>query len=102
MNINSMEDFLLGLGLTVLLILANYIVVELCKLFPNNILGMVPVMIGLDSVMTIGYAAIVKSFTADIKLFIGGVGLSIVIALTHKVFYMLRTFRIMFKNEIGK
>jgi len=96
-----MEDFLLGLGLTALLILANYIVVELCKLFPNNILGIVPVMIGLDSVMTIGYTAILKSFTSDIKLFIAGIGLSIVIALTHKVFYMLRTFKEMFKNEIG-
>ena len=97
-----MEDFLLGLGLTALLILVNYIVVELCKTFPNNILGMVPVMIGLDSVMTIGYAAIGKSFIGDIKLFIGGIGLSIVFALTHKVFFLLRTFRVMFKDEIGK
>ena len=97
-----MEDFLLGLGLTALLILVNYIVVELCKTFPNNILGMVPVMIGLDSVMTIGYAAIGKSFIGDIKLFIGGIGLSIVFALTHKVFYMLRTFRVMFKDDFGK
>jgi len=97
-----MEDFLLGLGLTALLILVNYIVVELCKTFPNNILGMIPVMIGLDSVMTIGYAAIGKSFIGDIKLFIGGIGLSIVFALTHKVFYMLRTFRVMFKDDFGK
>ena len=96
-----MEDFLLGLGLTVLLILVNYIVVELCKLFPKNILGMVPVMIGLDSIMTIGYTFIVKTFTSDIKLFIAGIGLSIVVALTHKVFYMLRTFKKMFKDEIG-
>ena len=42
-----MNGFLLGLGLTALLILANFIVVELCKLFPKNILSMVPVMIGL-------------------------------------------------------
>tara|TARA_R110002020_G_scaffold173251_1_gene364031 strand:+ start:14 stop:307 length:294 start_codon:yes stop_codon:yes gene_type:complete len=97
-----MIDFLLGLGLTALLILANFIVVELCKLFPKNILGMVPVMIGLDSIMTIGYTFIVKTFTDNIQLFIGGIGLSIVIALTHKVFYMLRTFKIMFKDEIGK
>ncbi len=97
-----MTDFLLGLGLTGLLILANFIVVELCKLFPKNILGMVPVMIGLDSIMTIGYTFIVKIFTDNIQLFIGGIGLSIVIALTHKVFYMLRTFKIMFKDEIGK
>ena len=88
-----MIDFLLGLGLTALLILANFIVVELCKLFPKNILGMVPVMIGLDSIMTIGYTFIVKTFTDNIQLFIGGIGLSIVIALTHKVFYMLRTFK---------
>jgi len=97
-----MIDFLLGLGLTALLILANFIVVELCKLFPKNILGMVPVMIGLDSIMTIGYTFIVKIFTDNIQLFIGGIGLSIVIALTHKVFYMLRTFKVMFKDEIGK
>ena len=43
-----------------------------------------------------------KSFISDIKLFLGGIGLSIVIALTHKVFYMLRTFKVMFKEEIGK
>ena len=97
-----MIDFLLGLGLTTLLILANFIVVELCKLFPKNILGLVPVMIGLDSVMTIGYTFIVKTFTDNIQSFIGGIGLSIVIALTHKVFYMLRTFKVMFKDEIGK
>lgn len=97
-----MVDFLLGLGLTGLLVLANFIVVELCKTFPKDILAMVPVMIGLDSVMTIGYAAIGKSFVSDIKLFIGGIGLSIVFALTHKVFYMLRTFRVMFKDQIGK
>ncbi|MDA7492447.1 hypothetical protein N8445_00610 [bacterium] len=96
-----MIDFLLGLGLVVLLILANFIIVELCKLFPKSILSMVPVMIGLDSVMTIGYAAIGKSFISDIKLFLGGIGLSIVIALAHKVLYMLRTFRVMFKDEIG-
>jgi hypothetical protein len=96
-----MTDFLLGLGLTALLILANFIVVELCKLFPKNILGMVPVMIGLDSIMTIGYTFIVKTFTDNTQLFIGGIGLSIVIALTHKVFYMLKTFKKMFKHEIG-
>jgi len=97
-----MQDFLLGVGLTVLLLLANYIVVELCKFFPKDILSIVPVMIGIDSVMTIGYAVIVKSFADNVKLLIAGVGLSIVFALTHKVFYMLRTFKVMFKDEIGK
>lgn len=97
-----MQDFLLGVGLTVLLLLANYIVVELCKFFPKDILSIVPVMIGIDSVMTIGYAIIVKSFVDNTKLLIAGIGLSIVIALAHKVFYMLRTFKIMFKDEIGK
>ena len=84
------------------MILANYIVVELCKFFPKDILSIVPVMIGIDSVMTIGYAVIVKSFADNVKLLIAGVGLSIVFALTHKVFYMLRTFKVMFKDEIGK
>lgn len=63
---------------------------------------MVPVMIGLDTFMTIGYAAIGKTFITDIRLFLGGIGLSITVALAHKVFYMLRTFKVMFKDEIGK
>ena len=97
-----MEDFLLGLGLLELLVLVNFVVVELCKFFPKDILSIVPVMIGLDSVVTIGYAMIAKSFANDIKLLIGGVGLSIVFALGHKVLYMLKTFKRMFKDEIGK
>jgi len=97
-----MEDFLLGLGLLVLLLLVNFVVVELCKFFPKDMLAIVPVMIGLDSVVTIGYAMIAKSFVDDIKLLIGGVGLSIVIALAHKVLYMLKTFKGLFKDEIGK
>jgi len=97
-----MIDLLIGLGLLPLLLIANYIVITLCKIFPKDILGLVPVMIGLDSVATLGYTFIAKSFVMDIKLLIGGVGISIISALLHKVLVMLKTFKVMFKNEIRK
>ena len=97
-----MNEFFIGLGLLPLLLIANYIVITLCKIFPKDILGLVPVMIGLDTVATLGYTFIAKTFIVDIKLLAGGIGVSIISALLHKVLVMLKTFKIMFKNEIGK
>ena len=60
-----MVDLLLAFGLIPLLILVNYIVIALCKLFPDKILAITPVMIGLDLIVTLGYAISAKMF--DIK-----------------------------------
>ena len=91
-----MIDLLLGLGLIPLLILVNYIVIALCKLFPEKILAITPVMIGLDLIVTLGYAISAKMFAAEVKLLLGGIGISIVVALAHKVLTMISVFRKMF------
>lgn len=96
-----MYQIIIGLGLLPLLIFANYVIINLCKLFPKYILGMSGVMIGLDSLLTLGYTFTIKPFVGDIQLMILGVGLSIFMALGHKVIVMMKTFKIMFKNEIG-
>ena len=91
-----MIDFLLGLGLIPLLILVNYIVIALCKLFPKNILSITPVMIGLDLIVTLGYAISAKMFVTEVKPLLGGIGVAIVVALAHKVLTMISVFRKMF------
>jgi len=58
-----MIELTIGLGLLPLLIFANYVVINLCKLFPKHILALS--------------------------------------GITHKVIVMTKTFKIMFKNEIG-
>ena len=96
-----MIDIIIGFGLLPLLIFANYVVINLCKLFPKYILGMSGVMIGLDSLLTLGYTFTAKVFVDSINLMIFGVGMSIFIALAHKVIVMMKTFKAMFKDEIG-
>jgi len=96
-----MIELTIGLGLLPLLIFANYVVINLCKLFPKHILALSGIMIGLDSLLTLGYTFTIKVFVNSINLMVLGIGLSIFIALTHKVIVMTKTFKIMFKNEIG-
>ncbi len=96
-----MISLIIGFGLLPLLIFANYVVINLCKIFPKYILGMSGVMIGLDSLLTLGYTFTAKVFIESINLMILGIGLSIFIALGHKVIVMMSTFKKMFKNEIG-
>ena len=92
---------LIGLGLLPLLILANYVIIAFCKLFPKHILAMSGVMIGLDTIITLCYTFTAKVLVDNIKFMIGGIGLSIFLALVHKVIVMLITFKKMFKHEIG-
>tara|TARA_R100000773_G_C4198703_1_gene101946 strand:- start:121 stop:414 length:294 start_codon:yes stop_codon:yes gene_type:complete len=96
-----MIDFLVGVGLLPLLILVNYVVLALCKFFPKHILSMASVMIGLDTIVTLGYTFTVKVFTTDIKLMVGGVGLSIFAALAHKVLTFIKELGELNKHEIG-
>ena len=42
-------------------------------------------MIGLDTIMTLGYTFTAKTFITDIKLMVGGIGLSIFAALTIRI-----------------
>lgn len=96
-----MINFLVGLGLLPLLILVNYVVLALCKFFPKHILSMIPVMIGLDTIITLGYALSIKVLIIDIKPLIGGIGLSIVLALLHKVLTFVKELGKLNKHEIG-
>ena len=96
-----MISLIIGFGLLPLLIFANYVVINLGKLFPKHILALSGIMIGLDSLLTLGYTFTIKVFANSINLMVLGIGLSIFIALTHKVIVMTKTFKIMFKNEIG-
>ena len=96
-----MIDFLVGIGLLPILILVNYVVLALCKFFPKHILSMASVMIGLDTIMTLGYTFTAKAFITDIKLMVGGVGLSIFAALAHKVLTFIKELGELNKHEIG-
>tara|TARA_B100001093_G_scaffold514289_1_gene587990 strand:+ start:1313 stop:1606 length:294 start_codon:yes stop_codon:yes gene_type:complete len=96
-----MADFGMGMGLLIGLIIANIIVINLCKMFPKHILGIVPVMIGIDTVVTLGYTFTVKSLTDNINYMVLGIGLSITLALLHKTLVMLKVFKALFKDEIG-
>ena len=94
-------DTLIGISLLPLLIFANFIIINLCKTFPKHILSISGVMIALDTIVTLLYSFTVKEFTTSKKFFLLGIGLSIFIQLTHKVYVMLATFKKMFKHEIG-
>ena len=96
-----MTDFLVGIGLLPILILVNYVVLALCKFFPKYILSISGVMIGLDTIMTLGYTFTAKAFISDIKLMVGGIGLSIFAALAHKVFTFIKELGELNKHEIG-
>tara|TARA_B100001057_G_scaffold364964_1_gene368029 strand:- start:374 stop:667 length:294 start_codon:yes stop_codon:yes gene_type:complete len=96
-----MVDFGIGMGLLIGLLIANIIVINLCKMFPKHILGIVPVMIGLDTVVTLGYTFTVKIFVDNLNYMVMGVGLSITLALLHKTMIMLKLFKSLFKHEIG-
>jgi hypothetical protein len=96
-----MTDFLVGIGLLPILILVNYVVLALCKFFPKYILSISGVMIGLDTIMTLGYTFSAKAFITDIKLMVGGIGLSIFAALAHKVFTFIKELGELNKHEIG-
>ena len=96
-----MEDFLIGLGLLPLLSLVKYVVLALCKFFPKHILSMASVMIGLDTIMTLGYTFTAKAFISDIKLMVGGIGFSIFAALAHKVLTFIKELGELNKHEIG-
>ena len=96
-----MVDFGIGMGLLIGLLIANIIVINLCKIFPKHILGIIPVMIGLDAVVTLGYSLTVKTFASNLDYMVLGVGLSITLALLHKTLVMLKVFKALFKHEIG-
>jgi len=96
-----MIDFLIGIGLLPILILVNYVVLALCKFFPKHILSISGVMMGLDTIMTLGYTFTAKAFITDIKLMVGGIGLSIFSALAHKVFTFIKELGELNKHEIG-
>jgi len=96
-----MSSFLVGVGLLPLLILVNYVVLALCKFFPKHILSMASVMIGLDSIVTLGYTFTANSFITDMKLMVGGIGLSIFAALGHKVLTFIKELGELNKHEIG-
>jgi len=96
-----MSNIIIGMGLLPLLIFANYIIINLCKIFPKYILAISGVMIGLDAIITLGYTFTLKQFVTDIKPMVLCIGLSILIAMVQKVLTMLRTFKVMFANEIG-
>jgi len=96
-----MNDFLIGLGLFPILILVNYVILALCKFFPKHILAMSGVMIGLDTIMTLGYTFTAKIFITEIKLMVGGIGLSIFTALAHKVLTFIKELGVLNKHEIG-
>ena len=53
-------------------------------------------MIGLDLIVTLGYAISAKMFVAEVKPLLGGIGVAIVVALAHKVLTMISVFRKMF------
>ena len=96
-----MNDFFIGLGLFPILILVNYVILALCKFFPKHILAMSGVMIGLDTIMTLGYTFTAKIFITEIKLMVGGIGLSIFAALAHKVLTFIKELGVLNKHEIG-
>ena len=96
-----MINFLLGIGTLALLVFSNYVILNLCKLFPKHILSISGVMIGLDAFIILGYTYTTRVFTDDVTLFVGGVGLSIFMALVHKTVIFQKTFKEMFKDEIG-
>tara|TARA_R100001443_G_scaffold113725_1_gene128855 strand:- start:1810 stop:2103 length:294 start_codon:yes stop_codon:yes gene_type:complete len=96
-----MTDLLIGLGLLPILILVNYVVLTLCKFFPKYILALSGVMIGLDTIMTLGYTFTANIFVTEIKLMVGGVGLAIFAALAHKVLTFIKELGALNKHEIG-
>ena len=96
-----MIDFLVGMGLLPILILVNYVILALCKFFPKHILSMASVMIGLDTIMTLGYTFTAKLFISEIKLMVGGIGLSIFLALAHKVLTFIKELGELNNHEIG-
>jgi len=100
--ITQLQFFILGLGNLVVLIFTNYVILHLCKIFPKHILSMSGVMIALDAIVLLGYTLTIYPMVVEYSTpFMLAVGLSIFIALVHKTVVFQKTFKEMFKNEIG-
>ena len=100
--ITQLQFFILGLGNLVVLIFTNYVILHLCKTFPKHILSMSGVMIALDAIVLLGYTLTIYPMVVEYSTpFMLAVGLSIFIALVHKTVVFQKTFKEMFKNEIG-
>ena len=100
--ITQLPFFILGLVNLVALIFANYVVLHLCKTFPKYILSMSGVMIALDAIVLLGYTLTIYPMVVEYKTpFMLAVGVSIFIALVHKTIVFQKTFKEMFKDEIG-
>tara|TARA_R110002050_G_scaffold2544_3_gene14636 strand:- start:610 stop:924 length:315 start_codon:yes stop_codon:yes gene_type:complete len=88
-----MIDFLLGVALTLPLIVATIFITQLCNLFKEIILGLAGAMVVLDSIIVLGFTFTVLEFVSNVNVFILGIGMSIMLALIFKIFYMKHSFQ---------
>lgn len=88
-----MIDFLLGLGLLPMLVIATVFITQLCNVFKEIILGLAGAMIVLDSIIVLGYTFTLDFMTSNVNIYILGIGFSIMTSLCFKIFYMKKEFK---------
>ena len=83
-------DFLLGFSCLLLQMQVTTLIVVVCKKYPDAILGMAGAMIFIDVIVLLTWGFILKHYTENLNLFIGGLGLSIVSSLIDKTIRFIK------------
>ena len=78
------EDFILGFACLILLTQITYLVVSMCKKYPDLILGIGGAMFAIDLACLLTWTFGLKQFATNDKLFVAGIGLAILTSLIHK------------------
>ena len=80
-----MNDLGIGLGALALLIPTNSLILNVAKYKPHLAMGIPGISMFVNAIIVLSYGIILKSYSTDAKLFIGGILLSIFISMIIKL-----------------
>tara|TARA_R100001463_G_scaffold23551_2_gene56394 strand:- start:13328 stop:13597 length:270 start_codon:yes stop_codon:yes gene_type:complete len=80
-----MQDFLLGSGIVLILIQVTGLIQLALRKYPEYFLGIIYGMILIDGVAVIGWASLLKPYSNDHILMLGGVGFALLMSTIHKI-----------------
>ena len=80
-----MEDICLGAGVLAMLIPTNNLIISIAKYKPHLAMGIPGISMFVNSIIILTYGAILKSYSVDSQLFVGGILLAIFISMIIKL-----------------
>ena len=80
-----MNDLAIGLGALALLIPTNGLILNVAKYKPHLAMGVPGVSMFVNAIIVLTYGVMLKSYSTDTKLFVGGILLSIFISMIIKL-----------------